>query len=69
MACDRDRSNDARFGALRQAEGQISGRVPKHRLGRRWLLLEPAIWIDRFDDDASLDIVRDFSSRNGRRAV
>jgi hypothetical protein len=74
MACDSTRANDDGFKALRQAVGPISGKVPKteiewceafrfkleHRLDRLWLLLEPSVWVERFDDDTSVDRVRDF---------
>ena len=77
MSVDPARATDSRLSALRQAVGQITGRVPKtdvlwfeafrFRLERRlsclWLLLEPTIWVDHFDnDDATtvIDAVRDF---------
>jgi NAD-dependent SIR2 family protein deacetylase len=74
MACDSTRADDDAFKPLRQAVGPINGIVPKtqiewseafrfkleHRLERLWLLLEPSVWIERFDDDASVDAVRDF---------
>ena len=69
MACDSARANDNRFDGLRQAVGQITGTVRwseafrfklEHRLGRLWLLLEPAIWVEQLDDGRLGDAVRDF---------
>jgi len=77
MSVNPARAGDPGFNGLRHAVGQITGKVPKtdvvwceafrfrleQRLGRLWLLLEPTIWLDQFDNDedvAVIDVTRDF---------
>jgi hypothetical protein len=74
LVVDKDRSDAQLFHRLRQVTGIIEGQVPDtdlewaealqlrldHRLGRLWLLLLPGIWIERTEDEAAMELAREF---------